>query len=301
MAGTTSADGNVPSPEEGVLSLGERAELEALRHEITEMRGQPVRRRRRSGWRAPVASLLIVLGCFLAPISVLGIRTANQISDTSRYVTTMAPLIQNPAIQNALSDKITNKIVAQINVPALASQTAAQLNQRGLPRIAALLQNFSGSIALLIVRVAYLNAVPSATLPSDAAAAAFDILVRFIRVALRTLLVIGLVVAAGAFLTGPSVTAVRIRSRFSAGFGWIRRRVENFGVSTGPVVLWTYGHRHGLRIGAVALAAVIFVFWGSLTVGVMIGIVVLLLVALGLIEVIGRPPAPATPPAPAAS
>ena len=44
-----------------------------------------------------------------------------------------------------------------------------------------------------------------------------------------------------------------------------------------------------------ALAAVIFVFWGSLTVVVVIGIVVLLLVALGLIELIGRPPAPAIP------
>ena len=116
--------------------------------------------------------------------------------------------------------------------------------------------------ALLIIRTAYLNAVPSATLPSDAAAAAFDILVHFIRLALRALLVVGLVVAAGAVRTGPSGTAVRIRSWFAAGFGWIRRSAENIGVSTGPVGRWTYGHRRGLRIGAVALAAVIFVFWG---------------------------------------
>lgn len=38
----------------------------------------------------------------------------------------------------------------------------------------------------------------------------FDTLVRFIREALRTLLV-GQVVAVGAFFTEPSVTAVRIR------------------------------------------------------------------------------------------
>jgi hypothetical protein len=66
---------------------------------------------------------------------------------------------------------------------------------------------------------------------------------------------------------------------------------------------WTYAHRRGLRIGVVALAAVIFVFWGRPTVGVVIGIVVLLLVALGLIELIGRPPAspaPQSPPGPPA-
>ena len=59
--------------------------------------------------------------------------------------------------------------------------------------------------ALLIARNLYLNSVPTSTLQPDAAAAAFDILVRFIKTALRALLVAGLVVAAGAFFTGPSV------------------------------------------------------------------------------------------------
>jgi hypothetical protein len=61
-------------------------------------------------------------------------------------------------------------------------------------------------------------------------------------------------------------------------------------MSTGPVGQWTYTHRKGLRIGAVALAALIFVFWGQPTAAVVIVIVVLLLVVLGLIELIGRPP-----------
>jgi hypothetical protein len=447
MTDTTRAGGNVPVPEGSSLSLDERAELEALRREVTTLRSRPSARRRRVGWRAPVATLLIVLGCLLAPLSVLGIWTANQVSDTNRYVATVAPLIQDPAIQHALTDKITSRIVAEIDVPALANQTAAQLNQRGLPRAATLLQNFSGSITgavqgfvhngvariitspamanawvqanrtahqqlvaalsgrgstaittsndqvvlnlapfikvaqqnlanrgltflnklptpntsialfpskklvraqtayrvindlkivlpiacllliasgvyvarshrrallgtglgfaasmlvlaivLLIVRGAYLNAIPSGTLPSDAAAAAFDTLVRFIRLALRALLLVGLVVAAGAFLSGPSVSAVRIRSWFAAGFGWIRRRGEHLGVSTGPVGRWTYAHRRGLRIGVVALAGVIFVFWGQPTAAVVIVIVVLLLVVLGLIELIGRPPAPSVPP-----
>lgn len=451
MADTTKADGNAPVPGGDALSGDERAELDALRHEVAELRArqpassQPARRHH-FGWRAPVATALIGLGCLLAPLSVLGIWTANQVSDTNRYVATVTPLVHDPAIQRALTDKITNTLVAEINVPALASQTAGQLNQRGMPRASTLVQNFSGSIAsavqgfvrngvsrvitspamagvwvqanqvahqqlvaalsgrgssvittsndqvvlnlapfikvaqqnlanrglafvgklptpsaslslfpskklvraqtayrlindlkivlpvacllliaggvyvarsrrraligaglgfaasmfvlaagVLIVRGAYLNAVPSGTLPSDAAADAFDILVRFIRLALRGLLVLGLVVAAGAFLSGPSASAVRVRAWFTAGFGWIRRQGEHFGVSTGPVGRWTYAHRRGLRGGIVALAGLIFVFWGQPTVGVVIAMVVLLVVALGLIELVGRPPAPHVP------
>jgi hypothetical protein len=151
--------------------------------------------------------------------------------------------------------------------------------------------------ALLIVRAIYLNSVPTSVLPPGAAAAAFDILVRFIKTALRTLLVAGLVVAAGAFSTGPSAAAVRVRGWFSARLGWIRRSSEAAGVGTGPADRWTYTHRAALRVGAVALAALVFIFWGHPTATVVIVIAVLLLVVLGLIELTGRPP---TQPGPAA-
>jgi hypothetical protein len=52
---------------------------------------------------------------------------------------------------------------------------------------------------------------------------------------------------------------------------------------------WTYTHKTALRISAVALAALIFVFWGRPTALVVIGITIVLLVVLGLIELIGRP------------
>ena len=66
-------------------------------------------------------------------------------------------------------------------------------------------------------------------------------------------------------------------------------------MSTGPVGQWTYHHRRGLRIGAVALFALIFVFWGQPTGVVVIVLAILLLLVLGLIELIGRPAAePAT-------
>src|SRR6266566_3508478 len=409
MSGTNGGERQAPASE-GPGS-GQRPEPEAPRAEVAEPRGRPRQaRRHRFSWRTPVAALLIFAGCVLAPISVLAVWTANQVSDTSRYVANVAPLIKDPAIQNALTDKLTSDIVAKIDVKGLTDQAAAELSQKGLPKIGGLLQSVSGSLAsgvqgfvhsgihkiitgpqmaaawvsvnraasralvavlsgrggkngalgvsngqvtldlapleavakqdlvargltiagkipiihvtfalfpsknlakaqkayrlindlkivlpiltlvllglgVLAARAFYLNSVP-ASASADAAAAAFDILVRFIKTALRTLLVAGLVVAAGAFFTGPSAAAVGTRSAFSSGLGRLRRGGE----SAGPAGAWTYAHRHGLRIGAVALAALVFVFWGRPTVAVTIVIAVLLLVALGLIELIGRPP-----------
>jgi hypothetical protein len=147
------------------------------------------------------------------------------------------------------------------------------------------------AIGLLIARSIYLGSVPPSVLPGDAAAAAFDAMVYFIKITLRVVLAVALVVAIGAFITGSSHTAVQTRSALKSGAARIRAYGERRGVSAGPVGEWTYTHRKGLRIGAVALFALIFVFWGHPTGLVVIVLVVLLLVVLGLIELIGRPAA----------
>ena len=441
MSGANSGKSQAPSGEGP--GPGQHPEHEAAPAEVAEPRGRPQpARRHRFSWRTPVAALLIVVGCVLAPISVVAVWTANQVSDTSTYVANVAPLIKDPAIQNALTNRITNEIVTRIDVKARSDQAAAELSQKGFTRIGGLLQGVSGSLAtgvqgfvhssihkiiigprmanawvqvnrvahqalvaalsgrggkngaagvsngqvtldlaplitvakqdlvargltiaakipvvhktfplfpsknltkaqglyrlindlkivlpiltfallgrgvaaarghrraligaglgfaasmlvlgagLAIARALYLNSVP-ASASTDAAAAAFDILVRFIKTALRTLLVVGLIVAVGAFFTGPSAAAMRTRSAFTSGIGRLRRGGESAGLSTGPVGTWTYAHRHVLRIGAVALAAVIFVFQGQPSAAGTIVIAVLLLVSLGLIELIGRPP-----------
>jgi hypothetical protein len=425
------------------MEQDEHEELERLRTEVDELRQEQTaqKRRRRGSWRAPVSALLIVIGCVLAPLSVIGVWTANQVSDTNRYVANIEPLIHDPAIQNALTDKITVAITSRLNVAGRADQAADILTSKGLPRVGTLLKTFAPTLAgainsyvrstvhklvtgprfantwiqvnrvahqalvqalsgqggavtvsngqvildltpfiaivkdnlanrgftlvnslppihptialfssktlvqaqtlyrvlndlkivlpivsllliaagvyiarhhrraligaglgfaasmlvlgaaLLIFRGVYLNSVPNSVFPSDAAAAAYDTLVRFIKIGLRALLVLGLVVAIAAFFTGPSVTAVRTRAAFVKGFDWVRSTGERRGVSTGPAGRWTYAHRHGLRIGAVALAAIIFVFQGRPTAASVIWLVVILLLVLGLIELIGRPPA----------
>src|SRR5580700_1081601 len=121
----------------------EHAELERLRAEVSSLRahqadgnGTPPlatagRGPRRGRWRAPVAAVAIILGCVLAPISVLGVWTANQVSNTDRYVANMEPLVHEPAVQNALTDKITAQITSQLNVTSYTDQAAAALNGKG--------------------------------------------------------------------------------------------------------------------------------------------------------------------------
>jgi hypothetical protein len=92
-----------------------------------------------------VATLLIIIGCILAPLSVVAVWTKNLVTDTDRYVTTVAPLARDPAIQNAVADKITVEIFSQLDVAGLTNEAVDALANRGLPpRVAAGLHALSG-------------------------------------------------------------------------------------------------------------------------------------------------------------
>ena len=394
----------------------------------------PATPRRTGHWRAPLAITLIILGSVLAPVAVVGYWASNEVTNTDRYVQNMAPLISDPAIQNALTDKISAAITGQLDVSGRTSQVETELSEHGLTRLSTMLSGLSGpitdgvdgtvrsavartvaspamvtiwaganraahaavvkvlsgqggdavnitdgkvtislgpfiakaerdltaaglsfagnlpsvnptftlfdapnleraqagyrlvsqlkwvlpflafllmaagilvarrprralagaglglaasmlvlAVALAIARGIYLGSVSPATLPADAAAALYDTLVRFIRDGLRVLLVIGLVVALGAYLTGDAAGAVRVRRTVS---GWIGR-AGSHGPGTGLAGGWVGAHKTGLRVAAVAVAALIFVFTLPPSMALLIWLLVLLLVVLGLIELLG--------------
>ena len=141
---------------------------------------------------------------------------------------------------------------------------------------------------LLVARGLLVGAVPPAGAP--AAAAGFDIIVRFLRDSGRALMVLALVVALGGFLAGSSDTAVVVRRRFASLVDNIRGGPS----ATGPVATWVRPHLRGLRIGAVALAVLVFVFLERPTGAAILLIATGLLVMLAVIEFLGRPGAPAT-------
>src|SRR5918993_2662240 len=117
------------------LTEEERAELERLRAEVVALRAQtqaaagggekprgPVAAWGRQGWRTFVATLLIVVGCVLAPLSVAAIWTRNQVTNTDRYIATVTPLASDPAIQNAIADQITAQVFTYIDIRGLTTQ-----------------------------------------------------------------------------------------------------------------------------------------------------------------------------------
>jgi hypothetical protein len=145
------------------------------------------------------------------------------------------------------------------------------------------------AVGLAVFRSIYLDALPATVLPHDAAAVLYDTIVRFLRAGLRTIFVLALVVAAGAFLTGQSITAARTRQSLAGAIGWLRRGAEGAGLRTGPVGTWVHDNRRLLRIGAVVLASLALVFWDRPTGKVVIGLALVLLVVLAAIEFLARP------------
>src|SRR5829696_4022754 len=139
------------------LTGEERAELERLRAEVARLRaaapvGAPERPPARAGgrgrWRTLVAGLLVVVGCVLAPLSVVAVWTRNQVTDTDRYVATVSPLARDPAIQAAIADQITAQVFRYIDIQGLTTQALDALAERGLPpRLADQLAGFTVPIA----------------------------------------------------------------------------------------------------------------------------------------------------------
>ena len=112
-----------------VPTASERAELEHLRAEVARMRLEQNRsrngERRASGhrgrrWgRTSAAVVLILLGVLCAPLSVVAVWAKRQVTDTNRYVATVAPLASDPAIQAAVTTQITNQIFTYLDVDGI--------------------------------------------------------------------------------------------------------------------------------------------------------------------------------------
>lgn len=440
------AAGRGDTPPEPDLDEVERLRLQVaeLRQELATTTAPSTAPRRPGRWRSIVAVCLIVCGCVLSLLAVVSVWARSEVSDTNRYVQTVAPLADNPALQAAVTDDITRQIATRVDINALTTQVLAAISQQGLsPRVAAELQGLNDPIAagvrgflhtavarvvaspafetawklsnrraheqlvsllsgrqngvvtsqdgavrinlgpfiaqvkqqlmsqgfgfanqipaintsltvvqshaltklqrgyrllnalglwlpfialgflglgvyvakshrraligaglgvtvsmlllgasLAVARPLYLDAVPTNVLPQNAAGAVFDTLVRFLREALRATALVGLVVAAGAFLTGPSATAVSTRAVLVRGIDRLRGSGDSAGPRARRVGAWTYAHRHALRIGAVVIGLAILTLVPHSTVAAVIVITVLVVLAMGVIEFLARAPRP---------
>ena len=151
--------------------------------------------------------------------------------------------------------------------------------------------------ALAIVRNSYLNALPPER-SRDANAAIFDTIVHFLRVALRSVAVIALALAFGAFFTGPSRTAVVTRGWIVQAAAWIRLGLYRLGLRMGGLTAALAARASIVRAVLVVLAVVALFPPDYLDPSYVLWDVLGLLVALFVLQVLVSPEPARTPPAP---
>src|SRR5215207_6509669 len=70
--------------------------------------------------RRAAVVFLLVLGCGLSAAALIAIWTRATVTDTDRYVETMAPVAASPAVQKTVADKLDKSITGAIDFEALA-------------------------------------------------------------------------------------------------------------------------------------------------------------------------------------
>jgi hypothetical protein len=373
-------------------------------------------------WRRILVAVLVVVGCVLAPISVIGLWARNTLLDTDQYVDTVGPLARNAAIQEAISERVSRRLVESVDIeaeireafpraesiaPSIASgfetfvreatlrvaesgrfhELWENANRRAHARLIAVLEGkgtetvetrdgkvvidvselenlvkerlgergvsvferverelpqefvlfdseqltkaqsavrilrrvtyvlpiltllafavaialspnrrrtllrtalglaFGMALVLIIFSIGrnfYLDAIERAGRSREANAAAFDQVLGFLRLSLRTVFVVGLVVALGAWLAGPGRLATRIREGV---LGLVRGKP---GAEVTDVGRFVYTYRVALRVAAIGLGLLILVLLSHPGPLAVIVIAVLIVVALLVIEFLGR-------------
>jgi hypothetical protein len=67
-------------------------------------------------WRRITSWVLVVLACLLAVVSVVVVFARNQLLNTDAYVSTMAPLATDPAIQTQVATRVSQELIARTNL-----------------------------------------------------------------------------------------------------------------------------------------------------------------------------------------
>jgi LPXTG-motif cell wall-anchored protein len=138
-------------------------------------------------------------------------------------------------------------------------------------------------IALMVLRHEYVTGVPSDVVPQPTSAYIFDTLVRYLRWGIRAIFVVGLLVALGVWLGGPSSAATSIRR---GTLSWTRGVGEQH--PAGAVSVFVYRYTNPLRIAIIALGGIILLLT-ELSAGTIILLAVIVVLLLLAVEALRAP------------
>jgi hypothetical protein len=138
-------------------------------------------------------------------------------------------------------------------------------------------------ILLALGRSGFLSAMADASVPVDASTAVFDNYVRFLRNGIRLVILVGILVALFAVLTGPTPGAVKVRRTVG---GWLTGAGERSGFDSGPVGRWLAAHRTAANVGVLVLGALVFIVVDGPTPKFVLVLVIIGLLLLAIIQVL---------------
>ncbi|MFD3533279.1 hypothetical protein [Streptomyces sp. NPDC058664] len=141
-------------------------------------------------------------------------------------------------------------------------------------------------IGLRVFRAVYLDALP-AGVSQPAAGAVYDTMTHLLHTMIRMAVVLGVVVALAAWLTGPGRRAGLVRGLWTSGIGAARTTADRAGLRTGPVGPFVRRHRTWIVWALVVAALLGYLFWSHPTGWVVVGLALALLFALAVVEFLG--------------
>lgn len=128
----------------------EQQRIHDLEAEVARLRSQTagVPAARGSRWRSFWSAVCIVVACLLAPLSIVAVWARAEVTDTDRFVATVAPLASDGSIQQAVSDRVATEVLDYINVDQLAADAISTLssNRDLKPRQIAAITALSGPL-----------------------------------------------------------------------------------------------------------------------------------------------------------
>ncbi|MFD9422381.1 MULTISPECIES: hypothetical protein [unclassified Streptomyces] len=187
-----------------------------------------------------------------------------------------------------LLDTIGNWLPALAVVTGAVGVLLAHRRRRALARTAlgAAFACLVVAVALVIARRYYLDHLPPQVQSGAAAAAVFDTLLRFLKDSLRTAIVLGAVIALGAYLIGPGRLPRAIRDVSERAAGSAAQWAYAHQVRTGRVGTWTQAHRRRLAAAALLAVALVFALWNHPTALAVLLLVIILLAVLALLALL---------------
>ena len=101
---------------------------------------EPTERRKPGRGRRMLVALLVILGCVLAPLSLIAVWTRNTLLNTDNYVSTVAPLATNQDVIDAVATRLTARILEVTDVKARLTDAIPPRAKAAAPALTAALQ-----------------------------------------------------------------------------------------------------------------------------------------------------------------